>query len=358
MAAQATQLPPLPFRKVTLRKKSMLPLFAAGAALGDQYARELDSKGYLAGLVLVIGGTETSAVADPGAHEDFPWKLFNLIEIRDSAGSMLARMSGFNAHLAAKYFAPQRRGTVDGSGAADIYAVNIAPLAANNIRFDLPIWVETNARDNVGLVPNQNAAFKYNLVVNYEPEANVVTTPANATWAVTMQPVYHYYTVPAATRPEGRTQEIAPPFIGAIRQQWDEQILSGFSNGTEVPVKLQPGRVIRNLCLVGRTAATTGRVNGIDRVKFFYGDDQQLFDVTGQELRSESRRLFGIDPPTGVYPILFTDDSAGYVGSDYRRDIIDSRMLSQVYLLVTTSGGLTALSIVHDEVIVPVGMNL
>lgn len=359
--APTPQVSPLGFRKATIRKRSMLPgqpITNAGSTdFGVAYQREIDSKGYMARLRLLYSGTETTGTADPTVSADWPYNLPTLIEIRDSAGGMLFRMGGYNAHLAERFFTALHRGSVVGSTDAEILATAISAVQTNAIRFGIDVWIETNPRDNLGLVPNQNAAFKYSLNVQHDIKANLVTTPANITVAtISLGPQYEYYTVPAPVRADGRPQEVAPPFAGIVRQQWDEtQVVA---SAAENQYKLTPGKVIRNLVLTARTAAGARLAQGITRVKFMYGDDTLLFDTTGQEIRERAFKLFGVDSPAGVYPLNFDDDAAGYPGADFRRDIIDTRALSQVYLLVTTAATVTKMDIIHDELIVPAGMSI
>jgi hypothetical protein len=324
--------------------------------LSEEYLRELDSKGYLARIKMLYTGTCVTTTADPVAGADFPYNIIRNFNLQDSAGGMLARLGGYNLHLAARYFAPLRRGSAAQSVDTEINDIDINTVATNQLRFGFDHWVETNPRDNLGLVPNQNAAFKYTLDVLHATEADVETTPANTVFALTLNPIYEYYTVPAPLRADGRPQEVAPPFAGIVRQQWDE--MQTVPSAAENVYELQPGKVIRNLILVARTATGVRLAAGISRVKILYGDDTQLMDASGQEIRERAFQLHGIDTPAGVYPISFADDSGGYVGSDYRRDLVDTRALSRIQMLVTTIATVTQLFIVHDELIVPAGVSI
>lgn len=349
-------MPPIPFRKATLRKRSLQAAFSINNDLTGEYIKELDSKGYLAGLNLIFSGTETTSTADPTASADFPWNMISRVEVRDTSGGMLFRMEGYSAYLAARLWWPWKDNVGDASTDTSIYSVSISAVQANTLAFSLPIWIETNTRDNLGLVPNQNAAFKYSLNVLFAGEAAVITTVANATWALQMQPEYEYYSVPGPIRGDGRPQISTPPFQGIVRQQWDEH--QTIPSSAENRYDLIPGKVIRNLILVDRATNGTGaRTNGISRIRFFFGDDTLLFETTGQALRTRARQLWGRDMPTGVYPICFTDDAAGYPGADFRRDLVDTRALAQCYMLITTTAG-ADLTIIHDELIVPAGVSL
>lgn len=359
--APSQQATPLSFRKATIKKRSLLPTFAlnnaGGTDFGQQYAREIDSKGYMARLRLLVTGSETTTTADPTASADWPYNLATLIEVRDSAGGMLVRMKGYSAHLAERFFTALHRGSAVGSTDAEVLATAVSSVAVNQLRFGWDIWIETNSRDNLGLVPNQNAAFKYTISLNTDVKANLVTTAANfGTLAVNLQPEYEYYTVPSPVRADGRPQQVAPPFAGIVRQQWDET--QAVPSAAENQYKLTPGKIIRNLALVGRNVSGVRVTAAITRIKFMYGDDTLLFDTTGQEIRERNVKLFNQDSPAGVYAIPFTDDAAGYVNSDFRRDLVDTRALSQVYMLITTAATVTQLDIVHDELIAPNGVSL
>lgn len=357
----ASAPPPLNFRKASIRKRSLLAQAAvnngAGSDFGQQYNREIDSKGYMGRLQLLYSGSWVISTGSAGPASDWPYNLASLIEVRDSSGGMLFRAKGYNAHLAQRFFGCAHRTAPIGSTDTEILSTDTTAASTVQARFSYDIGIETNARDNLGLVPNQNAAFKYTVTVTHDVKANLFTTPANiGTIALGLQPEYEYYTVPAPVRADGRAQEVAPPFAGVVRQQWDEtQVMIP---SIENRVQLTPGKVIRNLILVPRNAGGVRQPSGITRLKFLYGDDTLLFETTGQELRERAFKAFGLDSPAGVYPVLFDDDAAGFPGADYRRDLVDTRALSQVYMLATLGAGVTQLDIVHDELIVPAGVSL
>src|SRR5262245_44126491 len=167
--------PPLSFRKASIRKRSLLNNFtvnnAGGTDFGQQYARELDSKGYMGRVQLIYNGSWVVSTATAGPSADWPYNIATLIEVRDSSGGMLVRLKGYNAHLAQRYFGCAHRTSPVGSSDTEILASDIATVATNQARFSYDIGIETNARDNLGLVPNQNAAFKYTINVNHDLKA-------------------------------------------------------------------------------------------------------------------------------------------------------------------------------------------
>jgi len=73
---------------------------------------------------------------------------------------MLKNLGGYAAFVADKYFQPSTRRGVDGSANIRIYDVDIDTVTANQVRFSTWLMVETGTRENIGLVPNQNASFK------------------------------------------------------------------------------------------------------------------------------------------------------------------------------------------------------
>lgn len=347
----------IPFRKATVRKRALLSTYAPGAALGGRNTWELDSKGYLGGVRLLWSGTETTTTADPTASADYPHAVAKRIEIRDSSGGMVCSLKGYSAFAVKTFLAPDAGRDLSGSADTRIYNASISAVAANTQAFSHEIDVEAGTKDNLGVLPNQNAAFKYTLDLTVEDEANLVTTPANSSWALTVQPSYRYYTVPAAKRADGVDQQNVPPFAGIVRQLWDENRTQATAT-TAQRHNLTPGKVIRNLILVYRTAAGV-RQTGLTKVSLKYGDDTLLFEATEQDIVEEMYRLYGRTTafPTGVYAIPFSADSDGFVGADFRRDLLDTRRLSQIWLEVTTSNT-GNIDIIHDELIVPANMSI
>lgn len=354
-AAAQQQLPTIPFRKATLKKWTLLPSYNVGAALGGKNSWELDSKGYLGRVRLLVNGSEVST-ADPVANADYPWKVFNRINLRDTSGGMLRNHSGYSGYIAQRFFQPHFGPDLAISADARIYNVAISAVATNPQAFALDLDIECGTRDNLGLVPNQNASFKYSLDVDFEQEANVVTTPANSTFALVAQPSYMYYAVPGPQRSDGAPQASVPPFAGVIRQVFDET--QPIPSAAENRYKINTGRVIRNLAFVVRTAAGARLAGGISRIKCLYGDDTILFDKTEQDLITEHYQTFRDVPPAGVYVVSFTQDSDSFNGADFRRDILDTRRLAQMYFLITTIATGTTIDIIHDELIVPSQLSL
>lgn len=363
-AVPTKRVPVVPFRKATVRKRGLLSSVALNAALGDSVSWELDSKGYIGGLRLLFSGSETTSTADPGASADFPFNLAQRIELRDSSGGMVVSMKGYSAYLAKRFFSPMSGSARDltQSGESRIYSVSISAVQANTLAWSQGIDVEAGTKDNLGVLPNQNAAFKYVLSLQVDTEANIITTPANATWALNVQPSYRYYTVPSPTRADGAKQEVAPPFAGIVRQQWDEARAIP-ATGVSTRYNLTVGKVIRNLILVSRNASNV-RAGSLARITMKYGDDVLLFDATEQDIVEEMFRQYGKTAsstfPTGVYVIPFTADNDGFVGADFRRDLLDTRKLSQIWMDITwnASGSPTQFDIIHDELIVPANMSI
>lgn len=361
-AKQATQVPPIPFRKATIEKSSLEARFNMvnqSGELNQDYSQELSSKGYMARVYLEVAGVVTTANGDPGAGEDWPYSLFKSIELTDTNGGTIKRMSGYAAEMAARYFSHRQR-TVAGSAMADIMSKSISAVQANNIAFRIPLDVETNPRDNLGLLPNQNASFKYTIDTLQDLKANLFTTPANVTYTrLTLTPQYDYYTVPAAVRADGRPQQTRPPFLGAVRQMMGYHKMVTPVND-EGKYDLTPGKVLRNLLIITRksgSAPSSLRINGIDQLQLLYGDDVTKWKYTGQGIRSRMYERFNEEPPTGVYVLNF-DDDGDVPGYDYRRDYIDTRALSQIYMNIVTQNDAADLEIVEDLLVLPGGMSL
>lgn len=354
----------VPFRKATLKKRALMGTQAPAAALGGQVQWELDSKGYLGGVRLLASGTDTVGTANNTAQNaDYPWSFYNRIQMRDSSGGMVHNLKGYSAYLLGRY----TQGFIGRDPAAitdarGYVATLTGATSALPQVFSLDLPVEAGSRDNVGLLPNQNAAFRYALTAAIETTANLLTAGASGTnvWAMNIQPSYRYYTVPSPQRADGVPQQTLPPFTGVVRQLFDEtQIVP---SAAENRYNIVPGRVIRALILVARDSSGNRIANAsghITRVKLNYGDDSNLFDSTIQDLALEHYRMYGeVSMPAGVVVIPFLWDNDSTVGADFRRDWLDTRRLAQLYLLITTVSGVSTIDIIHDEVVVPATMAL
>lgn len=357
--------PTIAFRKASLAKRTLDDSVSPNAALGSKHSWELKSKGMLARLRALVAGNVATTTADPVAQADFPWAMARRIEVRDSSAGMLHSCSGYSNYLATRYFQPLVGRDLAKAGDSRIYQPNIAPVSATNaLRFAWDVPIEAGTRDNIGLVPNQNAAFKYTLDIELRPEADLVTTTANTAWdGVTIQPSYRYQTVPAPQRVDGAIQQVQPPFAGVLRQVYDEVGKDVPSTGAELRFDVKPGKVVRNLIVVTRTdtqspGTYTARAGGLSRFKVKYGDDVTLFDATDQDLIEEAYQLYGEVPPLGVYPITWCADADGLVGADFRRDLLDTRELTQIWMEITFATGTGNFDLIHDELIVPRTMSL
>lgn len=346
----------IPFRKASTRKRTLLSTFNVPEDLGGRNDWELNSKGYLAAIKPLVSGTITTLTGDPVAAADFPYNVVNRWELRDSAGGMIQSLKGYSVYLADRFFAPVIGRDQTQSGDTRIYRANIQVVQENNVTFSYSLNIAAGTKDLLGVLPNQNASFKYTLTANIESLANVVTTTANwDTSGLTIQPSMHYYTVPAPTRADGATQQSTPPFPGIIRQVYDQTLTVG--QAAESPYNLVTGHVKRGMIVVFRATAAGARQGRLTRAKLMYGDDNILFEMTEQDIIDNAYRIYGEVPPTGVYPFPFTADNDTVVGADFRRDLLDTRRLSNLYWLLTfsTTG---AIDIIHDDLLVPLSMSI
>ncbi|HEV2230841.1 MAG TPA: hypothetical protein VGS18_01480 [Thermoplasmata archaeon] len=362
-APKQPQRPTIPFRKASTVKRAMEDQKSGSAALGDSFSWELKSKGYLGRLRIIVGGTETTATADPTASADFPWNMAKRIEVRDSSAGMLHSTIGYNNYAAEQWMTPYIGRALASVSDTRLYAAAISAVQANNLRWSWEVPIESGTKDNLGLVPNQNAGFKYTLTMDLSPQADLVTTPANTTWAATFRPSMRYYTVPSKQRTDGAAQQDRPPFAGIIRQVSDQRLAIA-STGSDIPIDLRRGKVIRQLIFITRQAAASPaganfpRAGGITQLKIKYGDDIVLMDALEQDLLDEAYNLYGIVPPTGVYPVTFAADADTVVGSDFRRDLLDVREIAHLWIEGNFQTNSAKLDVVYDELIVPRGVSI
>jgi hypothetical protein len=359
----ATAAPQISWRTATIKKDSLLSTYNLPNSLGGKYSASIDSKGFIAGLQLTVSGTITVSTGDAGARADWPWALFNRVRFSDSGAGTTKNLKGYSAYLAAKYFQAHlgrdlQNPRVAGSATVDtrIYAASVATAGTQQQRFTLDLPIECHDKDGLAVLPNQNASFVYTVECDFETPANLFTTPANAaTTALTLQPVYGYKTVPSPVRGDGAQVAVLPPFIGVVRRTFDEA--QTVPSAAENRYKITTGNVCRGFILVTRNASGD-RVNGLTRLKLFYGDDTALFELSEQQLATLIYQDYGEPPETGVYPVTFINDSDFGPGNDFNRDLLDTRNLSQLYFAATTAAGVTTIDIIHDELIVPATVSL
>lgn len=379
--ATAPQVQPISFSKASLRKRALMTSFTVNPALGGQWTPEINSQGFMAGIRLLFNLTDTVGTANNSAQNaDYPWAIINRWQLQDSLGSNLHNLKGYSAYVAAKYFQPYMgrefsRAVMPYGGSitpvvpdARLYVATLtgATSALPQV-FAMDFPVETDNVQHLGLMPNQNASFRYLMSISWEQSANLLTAGGGGTntWAGQVQPIYEYYTVPQPTRGDGMPQMTMPPYPGVTRQLRDESFIcpTGGSGGiSEVRYNFVPGMVTRGFALIarGNGGPRTGNslTTGIQRVKVMYGDDILLGDWTQQDFVTEHWRRYEEMPPTGVYPFQWIRDLAGIVGQSRSVDVLDTRNLAQFYLLITTGTDVYSIDVVHDDLIVPGNMSL
>lgn len=354
----------VPWRKATVRKRNLLASYSPPPALGGQLNWEVASSGYMGAMRLLASGTDTvGTAANTAQNGDYPWALYNRIQTRDSSGGMIHNLTGYNAYLAQRYL----QGWIgrDQSTITDprgYVATLTGGTAALPQVFSLDLPVENGTRNNIGAIPNQNAAFRYSVALNIEQSANLLTAGGGGTntWAMSVQLGYHYYTVVAPQRFDGQPQQVLPPYTGVVRQLFDERFV--VPSAAENRYLMTPGRVVRAFILVARDSAGVRIPNAtghITRVKLNYGDDTTLFDSTIQDLTQQHFRMYGeVAAPAGVVVVPFLWDNDSTVGADFARDWLDTRRLSQLYFLITTVSGVATIDFIHDEMVVPENMSV
>lgn len=378
---QAAQLPPIPFSKATVRKRVQMSNYTPQAGLGGVWNNELNSQGYMAGIRFLFAYTDTVGTANNTAMTiDFPYNIVQRYMLSDTLGNNLHNCKGYSMKMAERFFQPmvgrnELWGALSGDVAAAFpstpdprlyVAVVTGSQAALPVVFAIDAPVETDEVQHLGLMPNQNASFKYQTNLTFDVTANILTPGASGTnaWAGTLQPVYDYYTVPQPVNGMGRRQMTLPPYPGVVRQIRDETFpcTTGGTATSELRYNLTPGMVIRGFTLVSRSSTLVRVGNslttGIQRVKIMYGDDTLLQDYAQQDFINTAYRRYGVVPPMGVYPFTWTRDLAGLVGQSRSTDVLDTRGLAQLYLLITTGTDVYNIDVIHDDLIVPQGMTI
>lgn len=378
----AAQLPPIPFSKASIRKRAQMSNYSPNAGLGGVWNPEINSQGYMAALRLLFQYTDTVGTANNSAQSiDFPYNIIQRYMLSDTLGNNLHNLKGYSAKMAERFFQPVvGRSELWGALSSDVagafpsapdprlYVATVTgSQAALPVVFGLDLPVETDPVQHLGLMPNQNASFRYQMNLTFDTTANIITAGGGGTntWSGTLQPVYDYYTVPQPVNGVGRRQMTLPPYPGVIRQLRDETFsvsTGGTGASSEQRYNFTPGMVIRGFILVSRSATGVRVGNslttGIQRVKVMYGDDTILADWTQQDFIIECYKKYGVVPPMGVYPYTWIRDLAGLVGQSRSTDLLDTRNLAQFYLLITTGTDVYNLDVIHDDLIVPPGVTI
>jgi hypothetical protein len=204
--------------------------------------------------------------AAPFAGQNYPFSYWNTITFSDINSKAIvggATFSGYDLHIANKYFAYVNMG--DARASVTYNATLTGTPTAHQFGLYLPLEVAT--RTGIGSLENKSTASTFKLQLTLESEANLFsTTPTNPPVVTTRITSDSYFSakVPGT--------EPAPPAAGAT-----QYLIKGSYPalaGAQSPIIQQGlGYPLRNLCWINYDSAgtrATGDANFPDPMQFIY----------------------------------------------------------------------------------------
>ena len=289
--------------------------------------------GFLRSIVLVVtasGGTGTTVTA----VEDNPFSILQNIVLQEPNGAQICNFpSGYDLFLANKYGGywfnndPRQDGN---------FSVAIGSSA--NVNFVLRIPVETNLRDAVGALPNQNSGAQFRVKLNLAPFAAVFGGTQGTGSSVRIRAFAEEWDQPEDMT-DGQPNQTVPPALNTT-QYWTRQ--DYVINAGQQNVRLtRVGNLVRNLVCVFRTGAGSRSGNDTqfpDPMTIYY-DTRPLDTIARPQWISQLRDRYGyvaqlgntasaagtaiaVDSgggrDNGVWPYDFCHEFSGQVGRELR----------------------------------------
>jgi hypothetical protein len=289
-----------------------------GAAAQDYNVGFVTPRGYLRHLWLLFTGA--NGVIGGGALDaDYPYSLIDRIRLTDPGGTdILSPLDGFSLMLVNLF----------GS-----YVRNPDPAAVPsfvgtiNPNFSLRVPVEIVERTGLGSIANQDANAQYQLAVTLAASTGAFDTPPGTNPDIRLRGYVEGWIQPEPFDQFGNPQEIEPPAHGTT-QYWRIQTVEIASAGENVVKFTHTGNLIRELIVIGRTAAGARSDTVLPDPARFIWDNREQEVVPLQYRRTRLFEQLGRAIPTGTMAYSFAHDN-GRLGNE----------LGQLYL-PTVSGSL------------------
>jgi hypothetical protein len=289
--------------------------------------------GFLRAIILVVtttAGTGTTVVAT----EDSPFNALANIILQEPNGAQICNFpSGYDAFMANKYGGywfhndPRQDGNFSEA------------LGTNaNFSFCIRIPVETNLRDAVGALPNQNSGAQFRLKLNLSPFATVFGGTPGVFPSVRVRAFAEEWDQPEDMT-DGQPNQTTPPALNTT-QYWSRQDFA--INAGNFNVRLtRVGNLIRNLIFIYRNATPARGANDAnmpDPTTLYY-DTRPLDSISRPQWISQQRDRYGIIASLGntnsaagtavaldsgsgreasVWPYDFCHEFGGFVGRELR----------------------------------------
>ena len=289
--------------------------------------------GFLRAIVLVVtcsGGAGTSVTA----KEDNPFNVLQNIILQEPNGAQIANVpSGYDLFLANKYGGYWHHNDVRQDGN---FSVGLGTSA--NVNFVVRIPVETNLRDAVGALPNQNSGAQFRVKLNLAPVATVFGGTVSTLPTVRVRAYAEEWDQPE-DQTDGQPNQTVPPALNTT-QYWTRQ--DYVINAGQQNVRLtRVGNLIRNLMIVFRdsSGSRSGNDTSFPDPLTVYYDTRPLDTIARPQWITQLRERYGyiaqigntnsaagtavaVDSGSGrdnsVWPYDFCHEFGGFVGRELR----------------------------------------
>lgn len=201
---------------------------------------DVPAYGYFRHLLLEV--TTTKAAGKESTAKDWPWNLFQNIQVNDVNGApIFGPMDGYGALWC----------TIVG-GYAGRPDPRMQPFykAAKEPTYLLRIPIEVSHRDGFGSLANQNAAASYKVYLSLN---NFTTTDTEKELKVRVRGYLEAWSLPNERDIAGRPQAEAPPMLDSA--QYHSSFVKNTSKGNNTVLLVRVGSLIRNLIIIARTEA-------------------------------------------------------------------------------------------------------
>lgn len=259
--------------------------------------------GYLDTIYLEVTCVNAGNSANVAFNADAPWNVFSQINVRDTNGTPIQNMSGWDFYLAAK-FGGYRLFRPEGS-AGSFSTVTGTGATGGSFTFVLPINIQFG-RGALGVLPNMDASAVYVVDMTLNTLANVYSTLPNGTNTITVRLNTLSWSNPAPIDQFGNQVQRQPSLLGTV-QYWSKQSFA-LTTGENTVLLQRVGNLVRNHHLVFRTAAGV-RSDTVrpDTIQWEW-DAMVLYNSRRLELVSDQYRNYGFDPEIGHYPYPYVGD--------------------------------------------------
>jgi hypothetical protein len=312
----------------------MLPGQAASTLLGQTFTFDLPKTGILMALMILITGNITTAISTPNALGKS--NLVTRVRLIANAGINLIDISGPGYHYLFRDFIEALADPVPQSDGRAVQATG-----AYDLSMYFPIGI--NLRDPVGLIMLQNADTLLRLEVEMAPATALGNDITVLTMAI--QPMLYVFTVP-------QDPKDLPAFDYAQTIQEEQRVVAGA--GIEEWYWPRGGiyAQVNHGYGIGAAGADAWTAAGIrvDQSEWIEPPTKTPALYTRDYSRTRGRTRIA-----GVIPIFdgLSDSGLGNYGSV--RDLLDSRFVTDIASVITTTGAGTLRTVKRQLVPLPKG---